>query len=394
MKICRLEEVECEFSDVGCVDRFRREDKEPHTTKNSHKHLILTASLAVQTREDFQEELQKQDNKHKAEEQKLKQKIEEQEKVIREQQQKLNEAEKKLMEHKKLIYDLDEKLLEQLHQQKEEKQKLTEKMEELTRKLSEIEENKIKNVQVQLDQLVAEEKRQKHQEEGLEREQKEQERKLQELCGIHAADKLKFTQQLEDQGEKLESKSLHMEQQTNINLQTLEQKFLELLKVNEAKWLELSSMIVLKRTVQMKNFSAERAKDLPGDWKSPAMYTHLGGYKFCVGVDANGRGTVRGLGVCLSLFAMPGEFDDVLDWPAKAKFTVELFHPFNDIKYSLSIELKTWNKPSKQYECFSNCNRICISGSFGNFAFVQHSNLKIIVEDTLHIRCLPVLGHA
>ena len=181
MKICRLEEVECEFSDVGCVDRFRREDKEPHTTKNSQKHLILTASLAVQTREDFQEELQEQDNKHKAEEQKLKQKIEEQDKVIREQQQKLNEAEKKLVEQKKLIHELDGKLLWQLHQQKEEKQKLTEKMDELARKLSEIEEkqeNKIKNVQVQLDQLVAEEKRQKHIEEGLEREQKEQKCKI------------------------------------------------------------------------------------------------------------------------------------------------------------------------------------------------------------------------
>ena len=265
-------------------------------------------------------------------------------------------------------------------------------MEELTRKLSEIEENKMKNVQVQLDQLVAKEKRQKHQEEGLEREQKEQERKLQELCGIHAADKLKFTQQLEDQGEKLELKSQHMEQQTNIKLQTLEQKFLELLKVNEAKWLELSSMIVFKRTVQMKNFSAEKAKDLSDNWKSPAMYTHLGGYKFCVGVYANGRGRARGLGVCLDLLAMPGEFDDMLDWPAKVKFTVELFHPCKDNKFQLSIDLKTWNKPSKQYECFCNCNRKYMI--YNNaVVFVQHCDLTILVEDTLHIRCLPVLGH-
>ena len=138
----------------------------------------------------------------------------------------------------------------------------------------------------------------------------------------------------------------------------------------------------------MKNFSAGKAKDLPGDWKSPVMYTHLGGYKFCVGVDANGRGTARGLCVCLDLLAMPGKFDDMLDWPAKVKFSVELFHPFDDIKYTLSIDLKTWNKPSKQYECICNCNRVYVRSTF---AFIRHCNLKIIVEDTLHIRCFPVL---
>ena len=41
----------------------------------------------------------------------------------------------------------------------------------------------------------------------------------------------------------------------------------------------------------MRNFSA---KDKPGDWKSLAMYTHVGGYKFCVGVDADGYGQGHG----------------------------------------------------------------------------------------------------
>ena len=53
MKMCRLEEVECEFSGVGCDGLFRREDQEEHTRQNSQKHLTLTASLAVETKEQL-----------------------------------------------------------------------------------------------------------------------------------------------------------------------------------------------------------------------------------------------------------------------------------------------------------------------------------------------------
>ena len=81
MKMCPLEEVECEFSGVGCEKRFRREDQEEHTRQNSQKHLTLTASLAKQ----LQQKLEEQENKHREEKQVLKMKIEEQEKKIEEQ---------------------------------------------------------------------------------------------------------------------------------------------------------------------------------------------------------------------------------------------------------------------------------------------------------------------
>ena len=40
----------------------------------------------------------------------------------------------------------------------------------------------------------------------------------------------------------------------------------------------------------MDDFSIEKAKNKYDDWKSPPMYTHPCGYKFCVGIDANGCG--------------------------------------------------------------------------------------------------------
>ncbi len=47
MKICRPEEVECEFSSVGCDGRFIREGQDKHARQNSQKHLTLTVSLVV-----------------------------------------------------------------------------------------------------------------------------------------------------------------------------------------------------------------------------------------------------------------------------------------------------------------------------------------------------------
>ena len=55
---------------MGCDDRFRREDQEEHTRQNSQKHLTLTASLAVETKEQLQQKLLEQHKKHKEEEEK------------------------------------------------------------------------------------------------------------------------------------------------------------------------------------------------------------------------------------------------------------------------------------------------------------------------------------
>ena len=87
MKMCQLEEVSCEFRDVGCDGRFLREDRENYERENSDKHLILTASLAVETKDSLVKKILNQGERHKEEEQKLREKIKEQEKQLTEQQQ-------------------------------------------------------------------------------------------------------------------------------------------------------------------------------------------------------------------------------------------------------------------------------------------------------------------
>ena len=66
--------------------------------------------------------------------------------------------------------------------------------------------------------------------------------------------------------------------------------------------------------------------DLGGDWKSPAMYTHAGGYKFFIGVDANGSGVNRGKSISVNVWAMPGGHDNSLKWPAQVQLNMNIIN--------------------------------------------------------------------
>ena len=244
MKICRLEEVGCEFSGVGCDGRSRREDQEEHTRQNSQKHLTLTASLAVETKQQLQQKLLEQDKKHKKEEEKLRQKIEEQERKIKELQDKVD------------TWEL-----------------------------------------------------------------------------------------------------------------TVENRL---------------SSFALKHVFEMRNFSKEKGNAKVDEWKSPAMYTHMYGYKFSVGVDANGRGQGRGKAIAIGPWSMPGEYDDLLKWPARVVFTIELINQKGrENAIYKSGEVK-WSRPAQPYEPTVVFRRISVGG---NAAFLEHSEVSdFLVNDTLLFR--------
>ena len=291
MKMCRLEEVECELRGVGCGGWFLREDQEEHARQNSQKHLTLTASLAVETKEQLQQKLLELDQRHKKEEEKLKKKLDEQEEKVEQQNKKLGEQEKKLREQEKKLGEQDKKL-------------------------------------------------------------GEQEKKLGEQDKTSRLEK-KFRVELERE------------------LQELKKSFQDFeLKV---------STTFFHRRFHMIDFSAEKKKDKYNDWKSPAMYTHVCGYMFCVGVDANGCMSGRGKSIYVDLWAMPGEFDDQLKWPAKAKFTIELINQQGGKNASHTVEL-VWSHPIVKYEQLRHTKRFCRITD----GFIEHAELgNYLKKDTL-----------
>ena len=177
-----------------------------------------------------------------------------------------------------------------------------------------------------------------------------------------------------------------LEQQFNSKLQKLEQmlkKVVDKSVQNEGQLSLMSSMIYLNRRFEMKNFSHEKAKDKFCDWKSPAMYTHLYGYKFCIGVDANGYGCGHGSYLGVSLCTMSGEYDDKLQWPARVKFTIELINQYGGENASHS-ETWRWDKPNAKY---------CAVVWFCRIGrdFLQHGKLKnFLNSDTLYFHVSQV----
>ena len=349
MKTCRLEEVECEFSGVGCDDRFRREVQEEHTRQNSQKHLTLTASLAVETKEQLQQKLLEQDEKHNEEREKLKRKVEEENvKVdikLQNQDQKHMEVEERLRQK---VQELEKKTEEQENKLEEQEKKLGEQRKKLAQQEKMLEEEEYK--------LNDQDKKVKEQEKKV----IEQEKKMEEA------------QKLE-----LDKHKQLLQQHFNSKLQGLEQMLKEVVDKsirNEGKLSEISSTVYLNRKFEMKNFSQEKAKDVIDDWKSPVMYTHVCGYKFCVGVDANGYGSGRGKAIGMTLWAVPGEFDGQLKWPARATFTIELNNQQGGENVSHSTSWRWHNKSTVDY---CNIGRIWRIGS----NFLKHSALNSFLNN-------------
>ena len=170
-------------------------------------------------------------------------------------------------------------------------------------------------------------------------------------------------------------------------LQCLDQQLTKKSNQNEINIIKKVSGMILDRTFEMTNFSQKKAKDKYDDWKSPAMYTHVCGYKFCIGVDANGYGYGRGKAVNVDVWCIPGDNDDQLKWPARAKFTIELINQQGRENATCTTDIITWKQLVK-------ANRV---GRFGRInidwwdCFIEHSKLNdFLVNDTLHFNVSKV----
>ena len=228
MKMCPLEEVECEFSHAGCKERFKREKEEEHMKENSQKHLTMMAAASLKMKQEFHKVLEEQERKFE----------------------------------------------EKLQEQKAQTQTLLQEQGEL------------------------------------------------------------FKEKLQLQEKQFEEKSKELQTEVDVLKRCCD---------------DAKRMLFKNYKFTMENFSKEKAKDICNDWKSPPMYTHLLGYKFCIGIDANGHGTTQGDSVNVELWSMEGEYDDQLKWPVTAKFTIELINHFQGGNNMKVTQTATWKKPIISY---------------------------------------------
>ena len=74
----------------------------------------------------------------------------------------------------------------------------------------------------------------------------------------------------------------------------------------------------------MTNFKQHKKDD--DQWFSPPFYSHIGGYKMCISVYANGSRSGMGTYVSVFFHMMAGEYDDNLKWPFHGEVTVQLLN--------------------------------------------------------------------
>ena len=80
--------------------------------------------------------------------------------------------------------------------------------------------------------------------------------------------------------------------------------------------------------IVMTNFNENKKEN--DWWMGPPFYSHIGGYKMCLGVAANGNGSCKGTHVSVFVHLLQGEHDDQLKWPFRGDITLQLLNQRRD----------------------------------------------------------------
>ena len=122
--------------------------------------------------------------------------------------------------------------------------------------------------------------------------------------------------------------------------------------------------------IKMDNFDIMKKQNKI--WFSAPFYSHFGGYKMCLRVDANGFGDGKGTNVSVCICLMKGENDDNIKWPFRGTITVTLLnqlqpdnHHSNTIRYANEISANSTIRVMEER-----------GAGFGRYKLISHNDLK------------------
>ena len=134
--------------------------------------------------------------------------------------------------------------------------------------------------------------------------------------------------------------------------------------------------------IKMEGFLEKKKYNM--QWYSDPVYSHFGGYKMCLRVDANGNRIGGGKDTHVSVFAylMQGDNDDNLKWPFKGTIKVSLLNQLEDGQHHTKSPWTSFNDRITEQER--------ASGGQGLDQFVSHQDLdyncQYLKDDTLFFR--------
>ena len=135
-------------------------------------------------------------------------------------------------------------------------------------------------------------------------------------------------------------------------------------------------------------------------WYSSPFYTHVGGYKMCLGINANGWGSGENTHVGVAVYMMKGEFDSHLQWPFKGEITVQLDNQKEGGKHYESKAVTASSSTTDGYnDVFCQCTEYDRSkAGWGLGRFISHTDLykpeeskEYLKNDTLKFRVTNIV---
>lgn len=129
---------------------------------------------------------------------------------------------------------------------------------------------------------------------------------------------------------------------------------------------------VILSDITMTNFK-DNKKSKVTDWYSSPFYSHIGGYKLCLRVAANGESDGEGTHVSVYVHLMRGKHDDHLQWPFRGVITIQLLNQKRDVQHrqhKLTFDRRT----SSSISCRVT-GRDVATGGQGCTKFIAHNEL-------------------
>ena len=124
--------------------------------------------------------------------------------------------------------------------------------------------------------------------------------------------------------------------------------------------------------IKMEGFQEKKEKQV--EWFSDPVYSHFGGYKMCLNVDANGYIVGKGTHVSAFVYLMRGDNDANLKWPFKGTIKVSLLNQMEDGQHHTR---QLWSPGSDVNK--NTCERVTegerATGAQGAHKFIPYEDL-------------------
>ena len=110
-----------------------------------------------------------------------------------------------------------------------------------------------------------------------------------------------------------------------------------------------------------------------GSGNARLFYSHIEGYKMCIGVRANGRGDGAGRYMSLFIHLMMGENDADLRWPFHGQVIVQLINQRSEEEHLEQVVTFDDKVPNSHRNRVIGCQRA--RNGWGYMRFISHAEL-------------------